>query len=166
MAKRSKPVFDLMKINPKNMSESELDEYGKLLKKEMRKISKPGASLKDLGMDDRFTTTKSGRPRKVTKMPPRGSGKYMTQFEKDMNKAKKEGNVKEQQRLLRVKKSIEANIKKFGDQSVKKDTKKSGKATGVSPTAGRNIRSKHFIGKKLNMGGVMRGRGGTFKGVY
>ena len=109
-----------------------------------------------------------GRPPKVKaeNKPPRGSGKYMTQFEKDMNKAKKEGNVKEQQRLLRVKKSIEANIKKFGDQSVKKDTKKSGKATGVSPTAGRNIRSKHFIGKKLNMGGVMRGRGGTFKGVY
>ena len=112
-------------------------------------------------------TRQLGRPPKPKPpKPPRGSGKFMTQFEKDMNKAKKEGNVKEQQRLLRVKKSIEANIKKFGDQSVKKDTKKSGKATGVSPTAGRNIRSKHFIGKKLNMGGVMRGRGGTFKGVY
>ena len=112
-------------------------------------------------------TRQLGRPPKPKPpKPPRGSGKFMTQFEKDMNKAKKEGNVKEQQRLLRVKKSIEANIKKFGDQSVKKDTKKSGKATGVSPTAGRNVRSKHFIGKKLNMGGVMKNRGGTFKGVF
>ena len=42
----------------------------------------------------------------------------------------------------------------------------SGKATGTSPTAGRDIRSKQFIGKKLNMGGVMKNRGGTFKGVY
>ena len=29
----------------------------------------------------------------------------------------------------------------------------SGKATGTSPTAGRDIRSKQFIGKKLNKGG-------------
>jgi len=164
MAKRSKPPFDLMKIDPRNMSEDELDEYSKLLKKETKKVSKPGTTLKDLEMDDRFTTLKSGRPKKPK--PPRGSGKFMTQFEKDMNKAKKEGNVKEQKRLERVKKSIEANIKKFGDQSVKKDTKKSGRATGVSPTAGRNVRSKHFIGKKLNMGGVMKNRGGTFKGVF
>ena len=164
MAKRSKPPFDLMKIDPRNMSEDELDEYSKLLKKETKKVSKPGTTLKDLEMDDRFTTLKSGRPKKPK--PPRGSGKFMTQFEKDMNKAKKEGNVKEQKRLERVKKSIEANIKKFGDQSVKKDTKKSGRATGVSPTAGRNVRSKHFIGKKLNMGGVMKNRGGTFKGSF
>jgi hypothetical protein len=166
MAKRSKPVFDLMKINPKNMSESELDEYGKLLKKEMRKISKPGASLKDLGMDDRFTTTKSGRPKKIVKVPPRGSGKYMTQFEKDMNKAKKEGNVKEQQRLERVKKSVEANIKKFGDQS--KNVKKPGpKGPRMGVATGRRAKNvPTSILKRMNMGGVMKGRGGTFKGVY
>ena len=40
------------------------------------------------------------------------------------------------------------------------------KITGGAPGLDRGIRSKMFIGKKLNMGGVMRNRGGTFKGVY
>jgi hypothetical protein len=164
MAKRSKPPFDLMKIDPRNMSEDELDEYGKLLKKETKKVSKPGTTLKDLEMDDRFTTLKSGRPKKPK--PPRGSGKYMTQFEKDMNKAKKEGNVKEQQRLERVKKSIEANIKKFGDQS--KNVKKPGpKGPRMGVATGRRAKNvPTSILKRMNMGGVMRGRGGTFKGVF
>ena len=164
MAKRSKPPFDLMKIDPRNMSEDELDEYGKLLKKETKKVSKPGTTLKDLEMDDRFTTLKSGRPKKPK--PPRGSGKYMTQFEKDMNKAKKEGNVKEQKRLERVKKSIEANIKKFGDQS--KTVKKPGlKGPRMGVATGRRAKNvPTSILKRMNMGGVMRGRGGTFKGVF
>tara|TARA_R100000388_G_C7140882_1_gene109904 strand:+ start:91 stop:585 length:495 start_codon:yes stop_codon:yes gene_type:complete len=164
MAKRSKPPFDLMKIDPRNMSEDELDEYGKLLKKETKKVSKPGTTLKDLEMDDRFTTLKSGRPKKPK--PPRGSGKYMTQFEKDMNKAKKEGNVKEQKRLERVKKSIEANIKKFGDQS--KNVKKPGpKGPRMGVATGRRAKNvPTSILKRMNMGGVMRGRGGTFKGVF
>ena len=164
MAKRSKPPFDLMKIDPRNMSEDELDEYSKLLKKETKKVSKPGTTLKDLDMDDRFTTTKSGRPKKPK--PPRGSGKFMTQFEKDMNKAKKEGNVKEQKRLERVKKSIEANIKKFGDQS--KNVKKPGpKGPRMGVATGRRAKNvPTSILKRMNMGGVMKGRGGTFKGVY
>ena len=164
MAKRSKPPFDLMKIDPRNMSEDELDEYGKLLKKETKKVSKPGTTLKDLEMDDRFTTLKSGRPKKPK--PPRGSGKFMTQFEKDMNKAKKEGNVKEQKRLERVKKSIEANIKKFGDQS--KNVKKPGpKGPRMGVATGRRAKNvPTSILKRMNMGGVMKGRGGTFKGVY
>ena len=165
MSKKSKAPFDLMKIDPRNMSEDELDDYGKLLKKETKKVSKPGTTLKDLEMDDRFTTLKSGRPKKPK--PPRGSGKFMTQFEKDMNKAKKEGNVKEQQRLERVKKSVEANIKKFGDQSVKKDTKKS-KGPKIGVLTGRRAKRTPSgnILKRMNMGGVMKGRGGTFKGVY
>ena len=164
MAKRSKPPFDLMKIDPRNMSEDELDEYSKLLKKETKKVSKPGTTLKDLEMDDRFTTLKSGRPKKPK--PPRGSGKFMTQFEKDMNKAKKEGNVKEQKRLERVKKSIEANIKKFGDQS--KNVKKPGpKGPRMGVATGRRAKNvPTSILKRMNMGGVMQGRGGTFKGVY
>ena len=28
MAKKQKPVFDLMKINPKDMSEDEFEDYG------------------------------------------------------------------------------------------------------------------------------------------
>ena len=164
MAKRSKPPFDLMKIDPRNMSEDELDEYSKLLKKETKKVSKPGTTLKDLEMDDRFTTLKSGRPKKPK--PPRGSGKFMTQFEKDMNKAKKEGNVKEQKRLERVKKSIEANIKNFGDQS--KNLKKPGpKGPRMGVATGRRAKNvPTSILKRMNMGGVMKGRGGTFKGVY
>ena len=31
---------------------------------------------------------------------------------------------------------------------------------------GRGPLGKNFIGKKLNMGGVMKNRGGTFKGIY
>ena len=162
MSKKS--PFDLMKLNPRDMSEDELDELSKMLKKETKKVSKPGTTLKDLEMDDRFTTLKSGRPKKPK--PPRGSGKFMTQFEKDMNKAKKEGNVKEQKRLERVKKSIEANIKKFGDQS--KNVKKPGpKGPRMGVATGRRAKNvPTSILKRMNMGGVMKGRGGTFKGVY
>ena len=109
-----------------------------------------------------------GRPPKVKpeNKPPRGSGKFMTQFEKDMNKAKKEGNVKEQKRLERVKKSVEANIKKFGDQS--KNVKKTGpKGPRLGVLTGRRAKNvPTSILKRMNMGGVMKGRGGTFKGVY
>ena len=38
--------------------------------------------------------------------------------------------------------------------------------TGGAPGLDRGIRSKMYIGKKFNMGGVMKNRGGTFKGVY
>ena len=125
--------------------------------------------------DYRSGFTKSGEETKQLGRPPkpkppkqpRGSGKFMTQFEKDMNKAKKEGNVKEQQRLLRVKKSVEANIKKFGDQSVKKDTKKS-KGPKIGVLTGRRAKRTPSgnILKRMNMGGVMKNRGGTFKGVF
>ena len=37
---------------------------------------------------------------------------------------------------------------------------------GGAPGLDRGIRSKMYIGKKFNMGGVMKNRGGTFKGVY
>ena len=40
------------------------------------------------------------------------------------------------------------------------------KISGGAPGLDRGPRSKMFIGKKLNMGGVMKNRGGTFKGVY
>ena len=87
-------------------------------------------------------------------------------LEKDMNKAKKEGNVKEQQRLERVKKSVEANIKKFGDKS--KDAKKPGpKGPRMGVATGRRAKNvPTSILKRMNMGGVMKGRGGTFKGSF
>ena len=40
------------------------------------------------------------------------------------------------------------------------------KISGGAPGLDKGIRSKRYIGKKFNMGGVMRNRGGTFKGVY
>ena len=40
------------------------------------------------------------------------------------------------------------------------------KITGGTPGLNKGPRSKMYIGKKMNMGGVMKNRGGTFKGVY
>jgi hypothetical protein len=40
------------------------------------------------------------------------------------------------------------------------------KISGGAPGLNKGPRSKMYIGKKLNMGGVMKNRGGTFKGVY
>ena len=44
------------------------------------------------------------------------------------------------------------------------------KITGGKPIGGgiygKGPLGKNFIGKKLNMGGVMKNRGGTFKGIY
>jgi len=40
------------------------------------------------------------------------------------------------------------------------------KISGGAPGLNKGPRSKMYIGKKFNMGGVMKNRGGTFKGVY
>ena len=40
------------------------------------------------------------------------------------------------------------------------------KISGGAPGLNKGPRSKMYIGKKMNMGGVMKNRGGTFKGVY
>jgi hypothetical protein len=73
---------------------------------------------------------------------------------------------------------------KTGEQQLKKISKKLDKATVTGPLGGeikiktlkkisggapglnKGPRSKMYIGKKFNMGGVMRNRGGTFKGVF
>ena len=164
--KKQKPVFDLMKINPKDMSEDEFEDYGKLLKKEIRKVSTPGATLKELDLDDRSKTLKSGRPKK--KLPPRGSGKYMSQFDKDMNVAKKKGDVKEQTRLMNVKKSKEANIKAAANKKINEGVKKVLKKTKGGPKLGGEFTGpRKNVLKRLNMGGaIMKNRGGMFKGTY
>jgi len=51
----------------------------------------------------------------------------------------------------------ELGVLKVDDNKTKTS---SGRATGTSPTAGRNIRSKQFIGKKLKSGGTIKYRGG------
>ena len=89
--------------------------------------------------------------------------------------------VKENQRKITTQLSKQI---KGGQKQLEKQAKRLDKATVTGPLGGeikiktlkkisggapgldRGIRSKMFIGKKLNMGGVMRNRGGTFKGVY
>jgi len=104
-------------------------------------------------------TQQLGRKPKVapSDKPPRGSGNYMSQFDKDMNAAKKKGDAKEQTRLMNVKKSKEANIK----------AKAKNKSSGTSVLKTGIRKNKQYIGKKLNMGGaIMKNRGGMFKGSY
>ena len=69
-------------------------------------------------------------------------------------------------RVDRIKKQQAADDAAFKKRVEKSKTDRAGRATGVSATAGRDLRSKHFIGKKMNMGGVMKNRGGTFKGSF
>ena len=89
--------------------------------------------------------------------------------------------VKENQRKITTQLSKQI---KGGQKQLEKQAKRLDKATVTGPLGGeikiktlkkisggapgldRGIRSKMFIGKKLNMGGVMRNRGGTFMGVY
>ena len=155
--KKQKPVFDLSKISIENLDDEEFKEVRKQSKKDVLKVSGKGTKLKDFDADDRFGNLKSGRPKKEINNPPRGSGKYMTQFDKDMNAAKKKGDVKEQTRLMNIKKSKEANIK----------AKAKNKSSGQSVLKTGIRKNKQYIGKKLNMGGaIMKNRGGMFKGNY
>ena len=155
--KKQKPVFDLSKISIENLDDEEFKEVRKQSKKDVLKVSGKGTKLKDFDADDRFGNLKSGRPKKEINNPPRGSGKYMTQFDKDMNAAKKKGDAKEQTRLMNVKKSKEANIK----------AKAKNKSSGQSVLKTGIRKNKQYIGKKLNMGGaIMKNRGGMFKGNY
>ena len=169
--KRQKPVFDLSKISIENLDDEEFKEVRKQSKKDVLKVSKKGTKLKDFDADDRFGNPRSGRPKKIKKVEPRGSGNYMSQFDKDMNAAKKKGDVKEQTRLMNVKKSIEANKKaaanKKINEGVKKVLKNKNKSSGTSVLKTGIRKNKQYIGKKLNMGGaIMKARGGTFKGTY
>tara|TARA_R100000808_G_C2153487_1_gene163720 strand:- start:4984 stop:5325 length:342 start_codon:yes stop_codon:yes gene_type:complete len=87
-------------------------------------------------------------------------------------KKKKEADKKELQKelsKLKVYSAAQAKEIKAKKKKVRVPTMKELDVARVpwsSPTAGRNIRSKHYIGKKFNMGGVMKNRGGTFKGVF
>ena len=136
--------------------------------KKFQKTSKSYPTEGDRDYRSGFTksgeeTQKLGRKPKVapSDKPPRGSGNYMSQFDKDMNAAKKKGDVKEQTRLKNVKKSIEAN-------------KKVAKLKGIGGSRERGkpieLQEKLLVRKsalKKNMGGaIMKNRGGMFKGTY
>ena len=67
-------------------------------------------------------------------------------------------------RLEQIKKQQAADDAAF-KKKVAESKKKRGKPIG-SGIFGRGPLGKNFIGKKMNMGGVMKNRGGTFKGVF
>ena len=174
--KKQKPVFDLSKISIENLDDEEFKEVRKQSKKDVLKVSGKGTKLKDFDADDRFGNPRSGRPKKIKNVEPRGSGNYMSQFDKDMNAAKKKGDVKEQTRLMNVKKSIEANKKAAANKKINEGVKKVLKKTKGGPKMGVNPKDMTIKGgpgprgkflKRLNMGGaIMKNRGGMFKGSY
>jgi hypothetical protein len=67
-------------------------------------------------------------------------------------------------RVEQIKKQQAADDAAF-KKKVAESKKNRGKPIG-SGIYGRGPLGKNFIGKKLNMGGVMKNRGGTFKGVF
>lgn len=155
---RDKPEYKRMeKISKSSSSKAQME-------KDLARIKKLSPAPKDPDYRSGFTksgeeTQQLGRKPKVapSDKPPRGSGKYMSQFDKDLNAAKKKGDVKEQTRLMNVKKSIEANLK----------AKNKNKSSGTSVLKTGIRKNKQYIGKKLNMGGaIMKNRGGMFKGTY
>lgn len=109
IAKQKGGGFDLSKISEENLTDEERKKESRRLKNEILKLSKPGTKLKDIGEDARFGNLTSGRPKK--RRQPQGSGKYMSQFEKDMAKAKAKGDVNEQKRLQAIERSKAANKK-------------------------------------------------------
>jgi len=166
--KKQKPVFDLSKISLENLDDEEFKEVRKQSKKDVLKVSKKGTKLKDFDADDRFGNPRSGPKVAPSDKPPRGSGNYMSQFDKDMNAAKKKGDVKEQTRLMNVKKSKEANIKAAKNKKINEGVKKVLKKTKGGPKLGGEFTGpRKNVLKRLNMGGaIMKNRGGMFKGSY
>ena len=86
---------------------------------------------------------------------------------KKQNRIKKQKDdlKKNQQQLKKVSEKLEKTTV-TGPLGGKVKIKTLKKITGGAPGLDRSPRSKMYIGKKLNMGGVMKNRGGTFKGVY
>ena len=145
-------------------------------KKGQRKLPKRPSSL--------FETGVSKRKEKVMYDPYNLSAVVERFKAEDKAKRKKEGIAKsvatrKQNRIKKQKDDLKKN-----QQQLKKVSEKLEKTTVTGPLGGkikvktlkkitsgapgldRGIRSKMYIGKKLNMGGVMRNRGGTFKGIY
>ena len=71
------------------------------------------------------------------------------------------------ERVEQIKKQQAADDAAF-KKKVEESKKNRGKAVGAPGFDKRpgKIKNPNFIGKKMNMGGVMKNRGGTFKGVF
>ena len=166
---RDKPEYKRMeKLSKSSSSKAQME-------KDLARIKKLSPAPKDPDYRSGFTksgeeTQQLGRKPKVapSDKPPRGSGKYMSQFDKDLNAAKKKGDVKEQTRLMNVKKSIEANKKAAANKKINEGVKKVLKKTKGGPKLGGEFTGpRKNVLKRLNMGGaIMKNRGGMFKGTY
>ena len=86
---------------------------------------------------------------------------------KKQNRLKKQKDdlKKNQKQLKKVSEKLEKTTV-TGPLGGKIKVKTLKKISGGAPGLDRGPRSKMYIGKKLNMGGVMKNRGGTFKGIY
>ena len=79
-------------------------------------------------------------------------------------KSEKEKDLKRLEEIKKNQAAEDAARKKKAEESKKKKRKSVG-APGFDKRPGK-IKNPNFIGKKMNMGGVMKNRGGTFKGVF
>ena len=118
-----------------------------------------------------FETAKSRTQKREVMYDPYNfaavSEKFFREEKEAKEKAKlekKAAQAKERASKLKVKKLEKSTVTGPLGGKIKIKTLK--KITGGAPGLDRGIRSKMYIGKKMNMGGVMKNRGGTFKGVY
>ena len=99
---------------------------------------------------------KNGKPKKMKRPAPDVGvvlgGPFKSELQRGIERVKQ---IKKQQA------KDDAAFKK----KVEESKKNRGKPIG-SGIYGKGPLGKNFIGKKMNMGGVMKNRGGTFKGVF
>ena len=94
-----------------------------------------------------------------------GIAKSVATRKQNRIKKQKDDFKKNQQQLKKVSEKLEKTTV-TGPLGGKIKVKTLKKITGGAPGLNKGPRSKMFIGKKFNMGGVMKNRGGTFKGVF
>ena len=116
-----------------------------------------------LPREDIVARAKNGKPKKMKRPAPDVGvvlgGPFKSELQRGLDRVEQ---IKKQQA------KDDADFKKKVEQSKKTYTEhKRGKPmSGGAPGLNRGPRSKMYIGKKMNMGGVMKNRGGTFKGVF
>ncbi len=142
--------------------EIEISRIQDLMEKEERK--RPGPPMKKSEADKKEKEIREIRAGTIKEKTP-GLGNLS--MKKNAPLSVKKERETDLQRIERIKKNQaqEDAIRKAG-KKVGPNGVRLGRATGASATAGRDLRSPHFIGKKMNMGGVMKNRGGTFKGTF
>ena len=112
-----------------------------------------------LPREDIVARARNGKPKKMKRPAPDVGvvlgGPFKSELQRGLDRVEQ---IKKQQA------KDDAAFKKKVAES-KKNRGKAVGAPGFDKRPGK-IKNPNFIGKKMNMGGVMRGRGGTFKGVF